>query len=64
MSTKKINEGDQLMNIDDVAEYLKLSRKTIQRYVFFKQIPFLKIGKHIRFKVSDILKWVDQNRAA
>jgi excisionase family DNA binding protein len=48
-----------LMTITDVAEYLRLSEQTIQRYVLRREIPFHKIRKVIRFRVSDIEAWVD-----
>jgi PTS system nitrogen regulatory IIA component len=49
----------KLMTIRDVAEYLQLSEQTIQRYVQNKEIPFHKVKKVIRFRLSEIERWID-----
>jgi excisionase family DNA binding protein len=49
----------KLMTIRDVAEFMQLSEQTIQRYVQNREIPFHKIKKVIRFRVSEIEKWID-----
>jgi excisionase family DNA binding protein len=45
----------KLMTIRDVAEFMQLSEQTIQRYVQNREIPFHKIKKVIRFRVSEIV---------
>ena len=46
------------MTVDDVAKMLKVARSTIYR---FKDtgMPFIKIGKTIRFKEDDVIEWVE-----
>jgi excisionase family DNA binding protein len=50
------------MTIDEVAGYLKLSKPTIRRYVLNRNIPFRKIMKSIRFRLSEIEVWVESIR--
>ena len=47
------------MTIEEVAEYLKLAEQTIRRWVLNREIPYHKIKKVIRFRVSEIEKWID-----
>jgi excisionase family DNA binding protein len=47
------------LTIEGLAEYLKLAEQTIRRWVLNREIPFRKIKKVIRFRVSEIEKWVD-----
>jgi excisionase family DNA binding protein len=49
-----------MMTIKDVADYLRLSKQTIQRYVLNKEIPFYKVKKVIRFRLSEIEQWIDR----
>ncbi|GHU00828.1 hypothetical protein FACS1894142_8870 [Spirochaetia bacterium] len=57
----KINGGTETyMTIEEVAAYLKLAAQTIRKYVFNKSIPYRKIQKSVRFRVSEIEKWVDR----
>ena len=48
------------LTIEELAEYLKLAEQTIRRWVMNREIPFHKIKKVIRFRVSEIEKWIDK----
>jgi len=48
------------LTIEDLADYLKLAEQTIRRWVLNREIPFHKIKKVIRFRVSEIEKWIDE----
>jgi excisionase family DNA binding protein len=47
------------LTIEGVAGHLQLSAQTIRRYVLNREIPFHKIKKVIRFRLSEIEAWVD-----
>jgi excisionase family DNA binding protein len=47
------------LTIAELAEYLKLSGQTVRRYVLNREIPYHKIKKVIRFRVSEIETWID-----
>jgi excisionase family DNA binding protein len=53
-----------MMTVKDVAEYMRLSEQTIQRYVLNREIPFHKVKKVIRFRRSEIDKWIDKGGGA
>lgn len=38
----------------ELAAFLKLSPRTIDRYVASRRIPFIKIGKTLRFQLADV----------
>lgn len=46
------------MTVDDVAKVLKVARSTVYK---FKDMgmPFIKIGKTIRFKDVEVMEWVE-----
>jgi excisionase family DNA binding protein len=48
------------MTIEDVAEMLKVARSTVYK---FKDMgmPFIKIGKTIRFKDNEVIEWVESH---
>jgi len=50
---------ETLLTVTDLAAVLKLAEQTIRRWVLKRQIPFHKIGKAVRFKPSEIERWVD-----
>jgi excisionase family DNA binding protein len=47
------------LTIEGLAEYLKLAEQTVRRWVLNREVPYHKIKKVIRFRVSEIEKWVD-----
>jgi excisionase family DNA binding protein len=57
--------GDEYLTIDQVAELLKVSGKTIRRLVRRGEIPGFKVGGQWRIKRGDIDEWVaEQKRTA
>ena len=47
------------LTIEELAHYLKVAEQSIRRWVLNREIPFCKIKKVIRFRLSEIEKWVD-----
>ena len=52
---------NEIMNIEEVAEYLRLKPQTIYTWAQEKKIPAAKLGKEWRFKRSVINKWFNQH---
>ena len=54
--------GDiKFLTVEDVAEMLQVTRTTI--YNLKKQgLPFIKLGKNIRFVQDEVVDWVRSNR--
>jgi len=51
-----------IMTIGEVADYLKVTERTIYRLAGAKQIPAFKVGGSWRFSKADIEAWIrDQN---
>lgn len=46
-----------LWAVNDVAEFLKVSVRTVQDWVYRKKIPFRKAGKALRFSPWEIEQW-------
>jgi excisionase family DNA binding protein len=47
------------LTIAELAEYIKLSEQTVRRYVLNRTVPYHKIQKAVRFRVSEIEEWID-----
>jgi excisionase family DNA binding protein len=54
---------DDYMTAKEVAAKVKLSEQTIRRYTMLKQIPFHKIVRAVRYKPSEIEKWIEDREA-
>ncbi len=48
----------ELMRIEDVAEYLKISKSSIYGLIYRQKIPFFKRGKYCFFYKKDLDSWI------
>lgn len=51
-----------LMTVSDVAEILAVSKSMVYKLVEEREIPFVKIGKILRFKREDVEAWIESQR--
>jgi excisionase family DNA binding protein len=57
---KNTQEASQIMTVEDVAEFLKLSKITIYKLVKKGQLPGFRVGNSWRFRRDKILEIVSQ----
>jgi excisionase family DNA binding protein len=50
-------EEQRLLNVDEVASYLKIPKSTLYRMCSEREIPCAKIGKHWRFDKKLLDDW-------
>ncbi len=48
---------ENLMTIDEVASFLRVSHKTVRRLIIRGEMPTIRIGKSYRFMRSEIVRW-------
>lgn len=58
-----MNSGGEILTIKEVADYLKVTERTIYRLAGAKTIPAFKVGGTWRFSRSDIESWIKQQSA-
>ena len=51
--------AETLMTIDDLAEYLKVTKRTIYEWLKEKKIPAMKLVGQWRFKKEKIDAWLE-----
>lgn len=54
----------EIMTIREVADYLRLAEKTTYRLAAEGKLPGFKVGGAWRFRMSEINKWIDQQRVS
>ena len=47
-----------ILTVEEVAEYLKLAKKTVYKLAAEKKIPAFRLGKFWRFKKAEIEEWI------
>ena len=59
--TGKDKPVDAVMDVQALADYLKVAPTWVYKQVQFKSIPHFHAGKFPRFKRSEIDSWIKQN---
>ena len=50
---------DKLLTVEDLAEYLQVSAKTVYRMLRRGRLPCYRVGNQWRFRKEAIDKWLD-----
>jgi excisionase family DNA binding protein len=51
--------SNEILTIEEVAAYLRLTPQTIYKWAQEKRIPAVKLGKEWRFRKSILDRWLD-----
>ena len=52
---------ERLMTAKQVSELIEVRPSTVYQWVHVGLIPYVKIGKCVRFKKDELLRWIDKN---
>jgi excisionase family DNA binding protein len=53
---------ERLVNIREASQILCVSASTLYGWVWQRRIPFVKVGRSLRFNLADLRKFIDANR--
>lgn len=57
-------ESEKWSSLEEIAEHLGVSKDTIRAWIKKKAIPYRRIGKQYKFKISEVDAWVDSGESA
>jgi len=52
----------RLLDVEGAAEYLSVTPRFIRRLVAERRLPFVKLGRHLRFDAADLDRFIDAGR--
>lgn len=52
---------EQILTIPEVAKYLKVSRSKVYSLVAKRTLPYVKLGRNVRIRASDLRAWIEAN---
>lgn len=62
MVNDSFHPSSEMLTVDEIAEYLRVSRATICRWCGTGRLPAFKIGKSWRVQKRDLERYIDQQR--
>lgn len=60
----KLNSERHLLTVQEAADYLAISVSTLYGWAWQRRIPFVKIGRALRFDRADLEQFIKSNRFA
>lgn len=52
----------ELVNVNEAARFLAVSPSTLYGWVWQRRISFVKVGRAVRFDISDLQRFIAENR--
>ncbi|OGS34827.1 MAG: hypothetical protein A2474_05245 [Elusimicrobia bacterium RIFOXYC2_FULL_34_12] len=49
-------------NIEELAEYIAVSKGTIYNWISQRKLIFVKMGRRVKFDIKDIDKWIESKK--
>lgn len=57
-------ETERLYSVEEIANHIGVSKDTIRAWVKKETIPYYKVGRQYKFKLSEIDEWVASGKSA
>jgi len=54
----------RLLTIDELAGQLAITVRHVRRLVAEKRVPYVKVGRLIRFDAAEIMEWIESRRVS
>jgi excisionase family DNA binding protein len=61
-SASDVGQGARLLTVQEAARYLAVSVSTLYGWVWQRRIPFIKVGRGLRFDLADLEGFIEANR--
>ncbi|MBP9853518.1 MAG: helix-turn-helix domain-containing protein [Candidatus Omnitrophica bacterium] len=55
-----VSVNKRFLNVEELAEFLGIAEGTVYVWVCHRKIPFLKVGRLVKFDLRKIEKWLEQ----
>lgn len=63
VNNTSIEDSRRLLSIGQLSQQLGISVKTLYGWVCLRQIPYLKMGRLVKFDARDIEKWIETKKS-
>lgn len=60
VTTIRRDSMNNLMTIEEAADYIRMKPKTVRNWVGLRKIPFIKLGRNVRFDMKVLEKWLQR----
>lgn len=58
----RVDAMDKLLTINELTDYLNVSRRTVYRLLDDTEFPAYRVGGHLRFRREEVDEWLQKQR--
>ena len=62
--TRILNEPERWLSLEEISKYLGVSKDTVRSWIKKNTIPFHKVGRQYKFRVSEVDAWIESGESA
>jgi excisionase family DNA binding protein len=62
MLEELLKETEKMLNFEDVRELLKVSTRSLRRYIADLELPHTKVGNILLFDKAQVQEWMDAHK--
>lgn len=59
-----IEEVERWLSVEEISKHLGISKDTIRLWIKKEAIPYHKVGRQYKFKVSEVDEWIQSGESA
>lgn len=64
MNSIDTNTVERWLSLAEIAEYVGCSKDTIRSWIKKETIPFHKVGRQYKFRISEVDQWIESGASA
>lgn len=64
MKDRKVNAVEHWLSLEEISKHIGCSKDTIRSWVKKDTIPFHKVGRLYKFRVSEVDDWIESGASA
>ena len=59
-----INDVERLLSLEEISKHVGCSKDTIRAWIKKDTIPYHKVGRMYKFKISEVDAWIESGQSA
>lgn len=59
-----MNNSERWLSLEDIANHIGCSKDTIRNWIKKDTIPYHKVGRMYKFKISEVDTWINSGKSA
>jgi len=64
MGLQNTNENERWLSVEEIANHIGCSKDTIRAWIKKNTIPYHKVGRQFKFKISEVDEWIESGESA